>query len=266
MRRLSFLSCVVAATLVGVGCGSESGTESNNADESARGYPRGYTAPPEPKDLTLVINEDGETLRGRNQKITGTTEPGASVTVNADTGITEATASPNGKFKVPVELDEIGENELYVKATLEGFEDEATRIYVTRERTAAEARAYREAQQRKREQELAELRAAPATDPELLQKNPDRHAGEKIAISGEIFQIQERPGGGGFFLMNTMCSTEYDITICDGPTVYVTYKGTNDLTEDDLVTVYGVVRGGYEYDTQAGGSNYVAHIAAKILE
>jgi len=32
------------------------------------------------------------------------------------------------------------------------------------------------------------------------------------------------------------------------------------------VTVYGRVQGGYEYDTSTGGSNYVGHIKARIIE
>ena len=83
--------------------------------------------------------------------------------------------------------------------------------------------------------------------------------------SGEIFQIQE-DGGDNFFLINTECETEFDIRLCDGPTVHVTYDESTDKTEDDFVTVYGIVEGGYEYDTSIGGSNFVASVDAEIIE
>jgi hypothetical protein len=31
-------------------------------------------------------------------------------------------------------------------------------------------------------------------------------------------------------------------------------------------TVYGEVQGGYDYETQIGGSNYVAHVEGEIIE
>ena len=36
--------------------------------------------------------------------------------------------------------------------------------------------------------------------------------------------------------------------------------------EEDLVTVYGTVTGGLDYDTAVGGSNFVASIEADIIE
>lgn len=252
MRR----TLAVVLVLFVAGCGEEAGNEPRDAADTAE-----TTA--EPQRLFLTISQDNDTVKGRTVLLTGdVSEPGATIDVD---GEKEATANANGVFRVRLRLPELGENAFRVEATKPGFDGDSQTISITRERTARELAAVRARRRERRERELADLRTnAKPIPPRQLQKNPDSFAGERIVISGEIFQIQE--GGDNFFLMNTECETEFDITICDGPSVYVTYDFSIPQAEEDLVTVYGTVQGGYDYETQAGGSNFVGHVEARIIE
>jgi hypothetical protein len=250
---LIVLGCFIAFA----GCG-DAGTINNGANKNVAS-----SEPAEP-ELDVTIDRPGEfaELRKSKVRVHGAVQPaGAGVKVNGRSAIVQ----PDGTWSKVVHLD-VGENPISVSAALAGSTDRVNDdLTVTRRRTAAERAAFRAAQERKRQERLATLRAsAQAIDTELLQKNPDKHTGETVAVTGEIFQIQE--GGDNFLLMNTGCETEYDIRICDGPTVHVTYDGETRFTEDDLLTVYGTVNGGLDYDTAIGGSNFVASIDGEILE
>jgi hypothetical protein len=256
IRRIAALS-LAFVVLIASGCGQS---------EESDGTATSKTAPPEPTVVTFEnVNEDGEKFRRKRLEVTGVaSEPGAEI--DAGEGRT-TTADSKGEFSLRVRLKEIGENAIDLIASKPGFESSTRTIYITRGRTAAERAALRERERLRREREEAELRAsAQAIDPKQFQKNPDEFAGEKVVISGEIFQIQEGDLDENFLLMNTECETEFEVRICDGPTVHVTYEGSTDKTEEDLVTVYGTVTGGYEYETQIGGANYVGSIEAEILE
>lgn len=247
---------VLVLALVGLfaGCGGDSGDSGEAKQEKPKQQ--------QPKEITIAVDQQDPTVRANTVVLTGhVTEPDATVQV----GDKELTPKPDGTFRARVPLPKVGDNTIFVDARKPGFDSDSMTVVVTRALTAAERQARAERRRQRREAALADLRAsAQELDPELLQKDPDRYTGTKVVMTGEIFQIQE--GGDNFLLMDTGCSTEYDITICDGPTVYVTYPFGTDATEEDVVTVYGVVRGGYEYDTQIGGTNYVGHIAASIIE
>jgi hypothetical protein len=211
------------------------------------------------------VNEDGDTVTGRRLELTGVvSEPGAEIDAGNDQS---TTADEQGHFSLTVRLEAIGENTFFVAARKPGFTSDNGTIYVTRRRTAAERQALRERRIERQARLEAELRAtAQWLDPELLQKNPDKYAGERVVMTGEVMQIREGDVDGSFLLMNTGCETEYEVRICDGPLVHVSYDGETDKTEDDLVTVYGTVEGGLEYETQMGGSNYVGSIEGGIIE
>jgi hypothetical protein len=248
--RFSFLALACLLISVVAGCGDKGASGGNSGGKSAR-----------PKVTLLTVGPDGRTVHSKTVLVSGkVSEPNAFVAVEGK----PADADESGAFRVKVKLD-VGDNFFDITASKPGFESASQTIAIERVLSAAERRARAERKRLKREAEIAELRSsAKQLDPDLLQKDPDRYTGEQVVMSGEIFQIQE--GGNNFFLMNTKCNTEYGTTLCDGPEVYVSYDFATDKTEDDIVTVYGEVQGGYEYDTQIGGSNYVGHIRARIIE
>jgi hypothetical protein len=248
----------ILATSAGLaGCsGDDDDADSPRAAETQRKEPE------KPKELTIAaIDRDGSTIHAKSVVLVGrVSEPGATVHV----GEKDVVAKADGTFEARVRL-KVGENPIGIDASKPGLESASRTVWVTRALTARERAARAQRRRQRREAALAELKAtAQQLDPKLFQKDPDRYAGQKVVMTGQIFQIQE--GGDNFFLMDTLCSTDYDITVCDGPTVYVTYDFRTDKTEDDLVTVYGTVVGGFEYDTQIGGSNYVGHISARVIE
>jgi hypothetical protein len=258
MLRLCVAALAVLAFLV-AGCGTET--------DSAVDRPASSAVADEPRDespeVTIESPSDGDETTSATAMITGTASPpDAEIRIGSRTATTDA----GGSWEREVKLD-LGDNTIEVIASAPGSSETAdAEITVTRKRTAAERKAFRAAQERRRLARLDRLRAnAREIDPKQLQKNPDRYAGDQVVITGEIFQIQEGDGEN-FFLMNTECETEFDITFCNGPTVHVTYGFSTEKTEEDIVTVYGTVAGGYGYDTQSGGTNFVGSVEAKIIE
>jgi hypothetical protein len=254
MTRTAGVCAAIALGAALTGCGSS----------EEQGASTATTKTQESKTIELLkLNpDDGDTIQDPIVLVTGkVNEPGA----NVEVGDKELKADEDGTFRVRIRL-EVGDNDIDILATKGGpYLPAQQTITLTRELSPAERKERAERRRAREEAKLAELRAnAQQIDPGLLQKDPDRYYGETVVMTGEIFQIQE--GGGNFLLMSTECDTEYDITLCDGPDVYVSYDFSTDKQEEDLVTVYGIVKGGKEYDTQIGGSNYVAHIKARIIE
>jgi hypothetical protein len=255
---LRLIPLLLAATLALTACGADPGADPEPSAATS-------DAAEEPVELDVAIEtpDDGTAVTSGRITVSGTVSPpDASVDVNG-----QPMEVVDGTWSGRVRL-ELGDNELV--ATADGGADLGTAtdtVDVRRKRTRAQRAAFLAAQRRKRQQRLARLRAtAKPIDTRLLQKNPDKYAGQAVVVSGEIFQIQEGGADGNFLLMSTGCETAYDVRICDGPTVHVTYRGSNDKTEDDVVTVYGTVIGGLEYETRIGGTNFVASIAGEIIE
>jgi hypothetical protein len=258
MKKFPVLAATLTAlslTAAACGNGTTDGSKPSDRQESASRQP----------DLDVVIDQPGDaTVRKHKVTVTGSAQPATAV---VDLNGHPVVVQPDGSWEKVVYL-ELGDNDVDIHAALPGSTQRSTdSITVTRRRTAAERARYLEAQRRKREEHLAALRTnASWLEPKLFQKDPDRYTGESVAMRGEVFQIQEGRGSDNFLLMNTECETEYDITICGGPTVHVEYDFSTNTTEDDVVTVYGTVNGGLEYDTAMGGTNYVGSIAAEIIE
>lgn len=129
------------------------------------------------------------------------------------------------------------------------------------ERAAAEAKkaAERAAAEAQRE---ADFKAAATTIPyNQLAKNPDNYRGQKVVYRGQIFQIQDSGFGGNMLLAVT--DEGYDIW---DDNVWVDYDDSFDSAEDDVVTIYGVVKGEKSYETQIGGETYVPRIKLKYID
>lgn len=101
---------------------------------------------------------------------------------------------------------------------------------------------------------------ATTVDYNELIKNPYKYTGEKVVYTGQIFQIQEEFGSSVILLSVTDEGYGFwtDEIWVDAPEVAA--------VEEDIITVYGTVTGGEEYETRIGGSNFVPKVKAKYVE
>jgi hypothetical protein len=102
---------------------------------------------------------------------------------------------------------------------------------------------------------------APAIPYAQLLKGTGPYVGKKIALHGQILQIQQQ-GQGGFMLLSV---TEVGYGIWTD-NVWVDYNGSNPYVAKNIVSVYGTVTGTKSYQTQVGGSTYVPEVHAKYIE
>lgn len=80
-------------------------------------------------------------------------------------------------------------------------------------------------------------------DYKQMEKNSAKFIGDPVYVSGSVFQIME---DGEYGLMLIHVDDDY------GQILAVMYEGTNDIVEDDYVTVYGNATINYDYESQAG--------------
>ena len=111
----------------------------------------------------------------------------------------------------------------------------------------------------------ASYSAISARDWQLIEKDPDSHVGEKYVIYGRVTQADASTGTEGFradtsgepqaewynYDINTIVAADAEIT--------------KTVVTDDLVTMYVMVGGSYNYDTQAGGNTTAVMVLANIL-
>ena len=90
-----------------------------------------------------------------------------------------------------------------------------------------------------------------------LSKNSDKFYGNRTVVSGKVVQIMEEDDGG---IIRLATNGEYDDIVA------VIYSGSNDIVEDDYVTVYGYVMKDYSYTSQANYQITIPSIDAKYIE
>jgi hypothetical protein len=224
----------------------------------------------------LVIEDDGASITAKHAYIQGRATPSsAEVTIDG-----KSVRLSNGHFRYRVRLKK-GENIFSVSAAVGDSQDDQnvtiTRTLTAAERRAAEARRRRlaaieaeRARQRKIQAEQRRLQAkqnfinAAQTIPyNQLDKSPEKYSGTKVKYTGQIFQIQEDPYGGGGNMLLSVTDEGYGLW---DDNVWVDYSGSIKSAEKDIITVYGVVKGSKSYDTQIGGSTYVPQVKARYIE
>lgn len=228
--------------------------------------------------VPLKLGNNYETVKRKTFTIIGYAEPGAKVTVDGEPA--RMVDAAIGTFEATVRLD-VGTNEFTVEASLPPYETATSTVTVTREKTAAEIKAEREAARRKAEAERkareeearrkAEAKAqreqsfkdsAESISYDELNKDADSFAGRKVKYTGQVFQIQQDGSNGGIMLLS-VTDEGYGYWTDN---VWVNYTGKTSANEDDIVTVYGTVVGSTSYETQIGGETYVPEIDAKYIE
>jgi hypothetical protein len=147
-----------------------------------------------------------------------------------------------------------GDNHYKVVATKTGHKPDLTTAVVTRNLTAAEKAAQREAERQ------AFIDAATTIPYNQLAKNPKRYKGTKVVYRGQIFQIQEDLGQTWMLLS----VTDEGYGFWDD-NVWVEYDGTIKGAEEDVITVYGTITGEQSYETQVGGETYVPKMRATYV-
>ncbi|MFV5911917.1 hypothetical protein [Bacillus cereus] len=108
----------------------------------------------------------------------------------------------------------------------------------------------------KQKQEAKQIRYAE------LKKNPDKFKMEFVKYQGEILQIME----SGNSTMIRLAVTKESYGYNSNDIIYVTYDGTTQFVDKDIVTVYGRVLGSHTYESTANYKITLPHIEAKIIE
>lgn len=275
-KRPKWLTWVIAVGLIGAGAGCG---DAAKTDKKTPGAQVDTAAKTEPVAFTVDSHSDGDVLHHGRIILRGSADEAAVVAVNAH----PVTVNHSGHWRKTVKLD-LGDNDIKAEASKDGANPVAERLTITRKRSASERAAFEERQRVKREQRLARERAARAariareqaaraareanykaaavTLPyKQLNKNADKFSGTKVTYTGQILQIQEDSGGGGFMLVSV---TDEGYGIYDD-NVWVDYDGTVQGGEGDIVTFWGTVTGTKSYDTQIGGSTYVPQIHARYV-
>jgi hypothetical protein len=136
-------------------------------------------------------------------------------------------------------------------------------VEFTRKLSAAEKAAIAYARQQALEAKIAQYKRSAITIPyNQLNKDADRYHGKRVAYTGQILQIQEDGNLGGFMLLSV---TNEGYGIYDD-NIWVDYDHHIKSAEDDIITVYGTIKGSKSYETQIGGETYVPQMHARYVD
>jgi hypothetical protein len=251
-RRAAIVAVLGVSTGL-VGCGGDPDPKSPAAQSGAKqtaNEPVAETATPTPKPDVRVdfkgpfsAHQDLVTLRG------SVSPKSAKVRIRGQ----RATVK-NGHWSLQVTLKH-GTNDFRVRATRSGFTADRTNASVDRRLSAAEKAIIAAAK-------VQDFKASAITIPyNQLNKNADRYKGDKVVYRGQILQIQEDGDSGGVILLS-VTDEGYDIW---DDNVWVDYEHSINSADEDIITVYGTVKGSKSYETQIGGETYVPQIKARYI-
>ena len=215
--------------------------------EDKSGEKRVTVIGPEILAVTLTVDKSIETTKDKTT-LEGETEPEAKVTLRIDDKVLDskkADSDGNFKFTLNTSKDEV----FNIKSEKEGYESKTEFIAVKRVLSKAE-------------QKAKYKKSCKAIAYKKLKKNPDKYAGEKYKARGQILQIMEGFGTTQMRIAVTKTSWGWDFD----DVIYVTYEGTTDFVEEDVVTVYGEVTGSYSYTSVAGWNITVPGVDVKYIE
>jgi hypothetical protein len=211
--------------------------------------------------LSLRSPDDGDVVRDDTATLKGVSAPGAKIRASGENGSKRTRADRKGRWQFAYRLD-LGDNAIRVSAAARNFTGTETFFSVTRKRSAAEIAALRA----KHAQEVAARKAnfiarAQTIPYNQLEKNPDDYKGTVVKYTGQIFQIQEDYGTS--IILMSVTNDGYGFW---DDNIWVDFNGEIQGAEDDIITVYGTVKGEKSYETQIGGETYVPQIRAKYIE
>jgi hypothetical protein len=252
--------CVVVIAAIAAGSGDDAKKAS---DAGSKSPPSGAATPKPPPTIKLLLRapSDGDVVRSDAVTIKGVSAPRAAIRVSGGARGKRAKADRRGRWVLAYHV-ELGENTLTITASKDGFTRDSAEVAITRERSAAELAAIRQRREEEAARRKADFIAQAQTIPyNQLSKNPDKYIGTKVKYTGQIFQIQEDYGVSVILLSVT--NDGYGFW---DDNVWINYDGEIKGAEDDVITVYGTVKGEKSYETQIGGSTFVPKIRAKYVE
>jgi hypothetical protein len=234
--------------------------------------------PPQPQPLTLTA-PSGDHVTSATYTLKGTATVGSSVLVNS-----EKVSNHRGHWSKVVHLHH-GDNGFSIKVMKPNHQSVVDDVTITRDLTAAEREAQRQAAARRKAQAeaaaaarkaQAEAAAAARTAQEeanykgraitipynQLNKDADGQAGKIVTYTGQIFQIQRNDTEDGWVILVSVTNDGYGVW---GDHIWVDYNGNVKGAEGDMVTFWGKVDGSKSYETQIGGETYVPEVTAKYL-
>lgn len=98
-------------------------------------------------------------------------------------------------------------------------------------------------------------------------RNPNEYEGKNAYWVGEIFQVVDKSDIYSTFLVNVNCkSYQYLDGYSCSDTIFVTYTGDKSFIEDDMVKMWGTMKGTYTYTTVLGASVTVPMFVAEYME
>ena len=229
-----------------------------------------------PPRVAMKLETVPFSVTGRKTVVDGTVKP-ARAAVELDGEPVEV--ATDGTFSLALIHGRHGDFDYAVSATMRGHRTDSESLNVTRKLTEAEIAAKRERarqrriaaaeeRERQRQADIARkaqerddfIASATTIDYDQLAKNPDDYKGTEVAYTGQIFQIQE--DYGATWMLLSVTDMGYDIW---DDNIWVEYPGEIQGAEEDIVTIYGVVKGEESYETQIGGETYVPKVAAKYV-
>ncbi len=253
-KRKRWPWAVAAALLLLIIIGAAAGG-SNKGSSGSNQASVTVPTPPEEPTVSLHLNAGNYTTTSSHATLSGTVTPGAQVIVNRQP------AQLHGGFWVASFGLQHGENTVSVVATMAGHHSAESSINITREESQAEkaAEAAAKAAEVAAEENSYKSKAAEIPYPEL-NKNPEAFDGKYVTYTGQIFQIQEETGGGGWMLLSVTDEDEFWSNH-----IYVSFTGHVNGAEKSIVTIWGKVTGTKSYKTQIGGETYVPEVEAKYV-
>ncbi len=214
------------------------------------------TATPMP-DVALDVRQPSNSVRKPSVRVSGKATRGATVKVHG-----RRVTVNRGRFGRTVPLQR-GQNTIVVRASKRGMNPTQIKFSVTRKLTSAELAAIAARKQAAIVARIANFKNNATTIPyNQLNKNSDRYKGKRVKYTGQILQIQEETGSGGFMLLSV---TDLGYGIYDD-NIWVDYDKSIRSAEEDVVTVYGTITGSKSYETQIGGETYVPRMRMRYID
>lgn len=133
------------------------------------------------------------------------------------------------------------------------------------ERLAAEkAAAEKKAAEEKAEQERQEkIGYDTGITYEQLARTPDSYEGKKVKFKGKVIQVTEDASDNSLVTLRIAVNSDYDKVILVG---YSPSIVSSRVLEDDIITIYGVSKGLYTYQSTMGGAITIPLISVDKID